>query len=101
MIVTTDAHATIEERLEAVFPVRFVPRPNNEEQPSVLFVSHVKYLGVIFSTSKRIIWRLHTEIIETKAFRTFRIHSLFKSEHWLDRNDLCLLRLGISGRRLS
>jgi hypothetical protein len=34
---------------------------------------------VIFD--KRITWRLHTEIIEIKAFRTFiRIYSLFKIE---------------------
>jgi hypothetical protein len=38
-----------------------------------------KYLGVIFS--KRITWRLHIEIIEAKAFRTFiRVFSLLKSE---------------------
>jgi hypothetical protein len=31
--------------------------------------------------NKRIIWRLHTEIIEAKAFRAFiTIYSLFKSE---------------------
>jgi hypothetical protein len=36
-------------------------------------------LGVIFN--KRIIWRLHLEMIEAKAFRTFiRIYSLLKSE---------------------
>jgi hypothetical protein len=30
---------------------------------------------------KRITWRLHTKMDETKAFRTFiRIYSLFKSE---------------------
>jgi hypothetical protein len=44
------------------------------------FVHHVKYIGVIFD--KRITWRFHTEMIETKAFRTFiRIYSLLKSEH--------------------
>jgi hypothetical protein len=43
------------------------------------FVNHVKYLGVIFD--KRITWRLHVEMIEVKAFRTFiRLCSLFKSE---------------------
>jgi hypothetical protein len=36
-------------------------------------------LGVIFD--KRITWRLHIEMIEAKAFRTFiRIYFLFKSE---------------------
>jgi hypothetical protein len=43
------------------------------------FVSHVKYLGVIFV--KRITWRLHTEMIEAKSFRTLiGIYSLFKSD---------------------
>jgi hypothetical protein len=38
-------------------------------------VDHVKYLGVIFDK------RLHIEMIEAKAFRTFiRDYSLFKSE---------------------
>jgi hypothetical protein len=46
---------------------------------NVPFISHVKYLGVIFA--KRITWRLHIEISEAKAFRRFvRIHSIFKSE---------------------
>jgi hypothetical protein len=46
---------------------------------NIPFVNHVKYLGVIFD--KRITWRLHKEIIEAKAFRTFiRIYSLFKSK---------------------
>jgi hypothetical protein len=39
---------------------------------------HVKYLGVIFVN---ITWRLHVEMIEAKAFRTFiRNCSVFKSE---------------------
>jgi hypothetical protein len=42
---------------------------------NIPFVNHVKYLGVIFT------WRLHIEMTEAKAFRTFiRIYSLFKSE---------------------
>jgi hypothetical protein len=46
---------------------------------NIPFVNSVKYLGVIFD--KRMSWRLHIEIIEAKAFRTFiRIYSLFKSE---------------------
>jgi hypothetical protein len=43
-----------------------------------MYLLHVKYIGVMFD--KRIIWRLHIEMIEAKAFRTFiRIYSLFKS----------------------
>jgi hypothetical protein len=46
---------------------------------NILFVNHVKYLGVIFD--KRITWRQHIEMTEAKAFRTFiRIYSLFKSK---------------------
>jgi hypothetical protein len=46
---------------------------------NIPFDSHVKYLGVIFD--KRIIWRLHLEMIEAKSFRTFtRTYSLLKSE---------------------
>jgi hypothetical protein len=43
------------------------------------FVNNVKYLGLIFN--KRMIWRLHVQMMEAKAFRTFiRLCSLFKSE---------------------
>jgi hypothetical protein len=43
---------------------------------TILFVDHVKYLGVIFN--KSIKWRLHIEMIEAKAIRTFiRVYSLF------------------------
>jgi hypothetical protein len=46
---------------------------------NIRFVNHVKYLGVIFDN--RITWRLHREIIEAKAFRTFiRIYFIFKIE---------------------
>jgi hypothetical protein len=46
---------------------------------NIPFVNSVKYLCVIFD--KRMTWRLHIEIIEAKAFRTFiRIYSVFKSE---------------------
>jgi hypothetical protein len=42
------------------------------------FVNNIKYLGVLFD--KKITWRLHIEMIEAKAFRTFiRVYSLFKS----------------------
>jgi hypothetical protein len=43
------------------------------------FVNNIKYFCVIFD--KKITWRLHIQMIETKAFRTFiRVYSLFKSE---------------------
>jgi hypothetical protein len=46
---------------------------------NIPFVNGVKYLGVLFD--KRMSWRLHIQMIEAKAFRTFiRIYSLFKSE---------------------
>jgi hypothetical protein len=48
---------------------------------NIPFVNSAKYLGVIFD--KRASWRLHIEMIETKAFRTFtsiRVYSVFKSE---------------------
>jgi hypothetical protein len=46
---------------------------------NIPLVNNVKYLGVIFDN--RITWRLHIEITEANAFRTFiRIYSLFKSE---------------------
>jgi hypothetical protein len=46
---------------------------------NIPLVNNIKYLGVIFD--KRMTWRLHIEVIEDKAFRTFiRLYSLFKSE---------------------
>jgi hypothetical protein len=46
---------------------------------NIPFVNRVKYLSIIFD--KRITWRLHIEIIEAKALRTFiKIYSLLKSE---------------------
>jgi hypothetical protein len=46
---------------------------------NIPFVKHVKYLGIILD--KGITWRLHIEMIETKAFRTIiRIYSLFENE---------------------
>jgi hypothetical protein len=48
---------------------------------NIPFVSSIKYLGVIFD--KKVTWRLHIEMIEAKACRTFvRIYSLFKSERF-------------------
>jgi hypothetical protein len=46
---------------------------------NILFVNHVKYLGVIFG--KRTTWILHIEFSEAEAFRTFFGElSLFKTE---------------------
>jgi hypothetical protein len=43
---------------------------------NIPFVNNVKYLGVIFD--KKITWRSHIELIETKAFRAFiTTYSLF------------------------
>jgi hypothetical protein len=36
---------------------------------NIPFVNSAKYLGVIID--KRVTWRLHLEMIEAKAFRTF------------------------------
>jgi hypothetical protein len=61
---------------ERLRPVEACPTLNGRNIP---FVNQVKYLGIIFDT--KITWRLHTEMIEAKAFRTFiRVYSLFKSE---------------------
>jgi hypothetical protein len=50
---------------------------------NIPFVNSVKYLGVIFV--KRMTWRLHTEMIEAKAFRiSIRIYSLFISKRLTD-----------------
>jgi hypothetical protein len=46
---------------------------------NIPFVNNVKYLGVLLD--KRMTWRLHIQMTEAKAFRTFiRIYSLLKSE---------------------
>jgi hypothetical protein len=46
---------------------------------NIPFVNSAKYLGVVFD--KKGTWRLHIEMIEAMAFRTFiRIYSLLKSE---------------------
>jgi hypothetical protein len=46
---------------------------------NIPIVNSIKYLGVIFD--KRMTWRLHKEMTEAKAYRTFiRIYSLLKSE---------------------
>jgi hypothetical protein len=71
-----------EEKTRAIY---FTHRNSPPNSPLTLngrnipFVNSVKYLGVIFN--KRMTWRLHIEMIEAKAFRTFiTIYSLFKSE---------------------
>jgi hypothetical protein len=64
----------------------YFPRSREPPEPhftmngrNIPFVNIVKYLGVIFD--KKVTWRLHIEIIDAKAFRTFiRIYSIFKSE---------------------
>jgi hypothetical protein len=59
------------------------------------FVNHVKYLDVIFN--KRIIWRLHVEMIKAKVFRIFtRIYSLFKSKRLNANIKLSLHKTPIS-----
>jgi ASC-1-like (ASCH) protein len=51
---------------------------------NVPFVNSVKYLGEIFD--KKVTWRLHIEIIEVKAFRTFiSLYSQSKIERLLPR----------------
>jgi hypothetical protein len=45
---------------------------------NIPFVNSIKYLGVIFD--KKITWRLHIEMVTTKAYITFmRLYSLLKS----------------------
>jgi hypothetical protein len=46
---------------------------------NIPFANSAKYLGVIFD--KKVTLKLHREMVEAKAFRTFiRVYSLFKSE---------------------
>jgi hypothetical protein len=53
----------------------------------------MKYLRVIFG--ERIKWRLHIEMIEAEAFRTFiRIFSLYKSE-CLSANIILTLHMAL------
>jgi hypothetical protein len=56
----------------------------------------VKYLGVIFD--KKVTWRLHIEMIETKVFKIFiRIYFLFKSERLSTNIKLTLQKALIRG----
>jgi hypothetical protein len=58
--------------------------------------NNVKYLGVIFD--KKVTWRLHIEMIEAKAFRTFiRIYSLFRSQRLNTNIKLTLHKAFIRG----
>jgi hypothetical protein len=60
---------------------------------NIPFVNTAKYVGVIFD--RKDTWRLHIDVIETKAFRTFiRIYSLFKSER-LSANTKLTLHKGL------
>jgi hypothetical protein len=81
-----------EEKTRAVY---FTHQKRPPDSPLTLngrnipFVNSVKYLVVIFD--KRMTWRLHIEMIEAKAFRTFiRIYSLFKSERLSANIELTL-----------
>jgi hypothetical protein len=61
--------AIIQQGSEVRFPLsgwRFI---RELECLGIPFVHSAKYLGVIFD--KRVTWRLHIEMIEAKAFRTF------------------------------
>jgi hypothetical protein len=63
----------------STFLTLWSPWGSSDSGGNILFVNCVKYLGIIFD--KRITWRLHTEMTEAKALRTFiRIHHLLKSE---------------------
>jgi hypothetical protein len=66
-----------EEKARAIRQSDFLLMLNGWGTP---FVNSVReYLGVVFD--KKITWRLHTQTIEAKAFRTFiRIYPIFKNE---------------------
>jgi hypothetical protein len=56
----------------------------------------LNYLGVIFH--KKVKWRLHMEMIEANAYRTFiRLYSLFKSERLNTNIKLTLHKALIRG----
>jgi hypothetical protein len=58
---------------------------------NIPFVNSIKYLCVIFN--KRITWRLHIEMIEAKAFRTFiTVYTLFKNDRLSDNIKLTLYK---------
>jgi hypothetical protein len=59
---------------------------------NIPFANHVKHLGVIFD--KRITWRLHIEMIEAEAFRTYtRSYSLTHSWSWALLEKLPIVQL--------
>jgi hypothetical protein len=75
-------HKFNEDKTQAIY---FSHRPRCPEahltlnEGNIPFANHVKHLSVIFD--KMITWRLHIEMTEAKAFRTFiRIYALFKNE---------------------
>jgi hypothetical protein len=83
---------TIEDKTQAMY---FCHRPRPPEAHltlngrNILFISHVQYLGAILD--RTITWRLHTEMIEAKAFRTFIIiYSIFKSKRLSAKMKLIL-----------
>jgi hypothetical protein len=60
------------------------------------FVNSINYFGVIFDG--KVTWRLHIEMIDAKAFRTFiRIYFLFKSERLSTNIKLTLHKAFIRG----
>jgi hypothetical protein len=62
---------------------------------NIPFVNNVKYLGVHFA--QRNPWRLHIEVTEAKAFRTFiTIYSVFRSERLRDSVKLNFRKGGIA-----
>jgi hypothetical protein len=71
-----------EDKTQAIYFSRSRRRPESHltlKGRSIPFVNNVKYLGVIFH--KKVIWRLHINVIDAETFRTFiRIYSLFRSE---------------------
>jgi hypothetical protein len=61
---------------------------------NIPFVNSIKYLyiGVIFD--KKITWRLHIEIVTTKAYITFmRLYSLFKSDRLSTNSKFTSIKL--------
>jgi hypothetical protein len=78
--VSTETKKINEDMTEAIyFCCRLRPHEAHLTliERNIPFINHVIYIGVIFS--KRITWRLHIEVTEAKALRTFiRIYSLFK-----------------------
>jgi hypothetical protein len=81
-----------EEKTRGIYFSRSRRPPESNLTPNgtnIPFINNVKYLGFIFDS--KIIWRLHIEIIEAKAFRTFiRVYPLLKSERLSAKIKLAL-----------